>query len=86
MLYDTGNPKLVLCVNLEGWDGREVGGMFKNKGTYVDLWLIDVDVWDKSTQHCEIVILQLKTKWKKILNYANELREWEMFQWLETKS
>ena len=59
------NPKLVLCVNLEGWDGREVGGMFKNKGTYVYLWLIHVDIWHKSTQHCKIVILKLKTKWKK---------------------
>ena len=25
-VYDTGNPKAVLSDNLEGWDGREVGG------------------------------------------------------------
>ena len=28
-----------------GGMGREVGGMFKWKGTWVNLWLIDVDVW-----------------------------------------
>ena len=31
LLYDTGNPKPVLCDNL----GREVGGGYKRKGAYV---------------------------------------------------
>ena len=30
--------------------------------TYVYLWLIHVDVWQKSTQHCKAIILQLKKK------------------------
>ena len=34
-----------LCNNLEGWNGKEVGGMFKWEGTWVNLWLIHVDVW-----------------------------------------
>jgi len=40
--------------------GSEVGGRFKRKGTYIHLLLIHVDVWEKSTQYCKAVILQLK--------------------------
>ena len=32
-----------LCVNLEGYDGGEVGGSFKREGIYVYLWLIHVE-------------------------------------------
>ena len=42
--------------------GWEVGGRFKSKRTYVYLWLIHVDVWQKSTQHWKAIILQLKIK------------------------
>ena len=49
-----------LCDNLEGWGG-EAGG---RDGTYVDLWLIQVDVRQKLTQFCKAVILQLKHKFK----------------------
>ena len=45
-----------------------MGGRFKKEGTYVYLWLIHVDVWQKATQHCKAIILQLKTnKLKKLL-------------------
>ena len=37
LLYVAGNPKPVLCDNLEGKIGREVGGRFKREGTYVCL-------------------------------------------------
>ena len=33
-----------LCINLEGWDGEGGGREFQRKGTYVDLWLIHVEV------------------------------------------
>ena len=33
-----------LCINLEGWDGGEMGGRFKREETYVYLWLIHVGV------------------------------------------
>ena len=33
-----------LCINLEGYDGGEVGGSFKREGIYVYLWLIHVEV------------------------------------------
>ena len=36
--------------------GREVN----KEGTYVYLWLIYVDVWQKPTHYCEAIIFQLK--------------------------
>ena len=41
-------------VTLRGWDG--VGGRFKREGTYVYLWLIHGDVWQKPTQYCKAII------------------------------
>ena len=38
----------------------EVGGRFNRKWTYVCLWLIHGDVWQKPAQYCEAIILQLK--------------------------
>ena len=38
----------------------EVGGKFKREGTYEYLRLIHVDVWQKSTQYCKAIVLQLK--------------------------
>ena len=38
----------------------EVGENFKREGTYVYLQLIHVDVWQKPTQYCKAIILQLK--------------------------
>ena len=32
--------------------------LFKREGTYVYLWLIHVDVWQKPTQYCKATILQ----------------------------
>ena len=41
--------------------GRVVGrGLLKKEGTYVFLWLIYIVVWQKSTQYCKVIILQLK--------------------------
>ena len=33
-----------LCINLGGWDGREMGGSFKREEIYVYLWLIHAEV------------------------------------------
>jgi len=44
-----------------GWGG-EMGGRFKKEGTYVYLWLIHVDVWQKPIQYCKTIIFQLKNK------------------------
>ena len=45
--------------------GWEVGGRFKREGPYVGLWLIHVDIWQKLTQYCKAIILQLKNFLKK---------------------
>ena len=50
----------MLCDNIEGGMGWEVGGKFRREGTYVYLWLIHVDVCQKPTQYCKAVFLQLK--------------------------
>ena len=40
--------------------GWEVGGRFRRQETYVYLWLVHVDVWQRPAQHCKAIILQLK--------------------------
>ena len=50
----------MLCENPEGWDGVESGREVPEGGTYVHLWLIHVDVWQKPTQYCKTIILQLQ--------------------------
>ena len=36
------------------------GGRLQREGTHVYLWLIHVDVWQKPTQYCKAITLQLK--------------------------
>ena len=38
----------------------EMGGGFRREGTYFYLWVIHADVWQKPTQYCKAIILQLK--------------------------
>ena len=38
--------------------------MFKREGTYVYLWLIHADVWQKSNHYCKAIVLQLKINTK----------------------
>ena len=47
---DTCTP--VFTEALKGWDG--VGG--GREGTYVYLWQIHVDIWQKLTQYCKVNI------------------------------
>ena len=53
---------------------REMGGRFKTEGMYVYLWLIYVDVWQKTTKFCKAIILQLKKK-KRICQPIPETQE-----------
>ena len=43
-----------------GLDESQAG--IKIAGRYTYLWLIHVDVWQKPTQFCKAIILQLKNK------------------------
>ena len=36
-----------------------MGGTLKREGTHVYLWLTHVDVWQRPTQYCEAIFLQL---------------------------
>ena len=56
-----------------GGMGREVGGRFEREVTFVYLWLIHVDVWQKPTQYCNYPPIKInkilkikKTKKKKV--------------------
>ena len=62
-MYDSGHLKRWLCGNLEG-RGGEVEG-FRREGTRVYLWPIHTDVWQKPSQYCEVIILQLHNFFQK---------------------
>ena len=63
-----------LCDNLEGWEG-EGGGREAQEGgdtcipmadiwhllILADIWQKYVDIWQKPTQYCKAIILQLNT-------------------------
>ena len=49
--------KQVLCINLEGWGGEGDGREFQ-KGEDLYLWLIHVEVWQKTAKFCKVIILQ----------------------------
>ena len=61
-MYDAGNPELVLCDNLVGRDGEGGGEKVKREGTYVYLRPIHVDVWQRPSQDCNVITLQLNRK------------------------
>ena len=66
MLYDARSSTRVLYNNLERWDGVGDGREVQGEGDmYVYLWLIHADTWQKPTQYCKAIILQLKLKIKK---------------------
>ena len=50
----------MLCDNLEGWDGMGGGKGVQDGGNICVSMAIHIDVWQKPTQHCKAIILQLK--------------------------
>ena len=65
LLYDTGSSNLVICDIQRGGEW-EVGGRFKREEACVYLGLTHADVWQRPTQYCKAIILQLKNKFKKV--------------------
>ena len=57
LLCKAENPKPELSDSLEYGKGREWGGEFQKEGTYVYLMLTHVDVWQKPSQYCKVIIL-----------------------------
>ena len=63
-------PCSVLCDDLEGWDR---GWEAQDGGTYVYMQLIHTAVQQQPTQHCGVIIFQLKIKdenFKKSVNIS----------------
>ena len=88
LLYDSGKPNRgsVIKRGGRGWGkGWEMGGRFRRRGTYVNLWLTHLDVWQRPTQYCEAVILQwnqfvLKNDKKKYCEAV--ILQWKKFIFL----
>ena len=50
-----------LCINLEAWDGEGDGREVQKGGDiYIYLWLIHVEVCQKTTKFYKAIVLQLK--------------------------
>ena len=67
-----------LCINLEEWDG-EGDGREVQKGIYIYLWLIHVEVWQKTAKFFKAIILQLKKK-KDRRNCVLPLHKWNFLK------
>ena len=73
MIHDSGDQTWHSVATQRVGMEWEVGERFKREGTYVYLWLIHIDVRQKSTQYCKAIILQLKILLKKrtIVQFSN---------------
>ena len=60
-MYDAGNPKPVLCDNLEGWDGER--GVQEGGDMYIPNAL-HADVWQKLLQYRNYLLILKKEKEK----------------------
>ena len=61
---------LVLCDDLEGWDGWGWGtGREVQEGRHICVQLIHFIAWQKPVQHCKTTIPQFKKKKKKELSH-----------------
>ena len=60
--YDSRNSNRGAVTIYGSGMGRKVGGRFRRQGTHVYLWLIHVEIWQKTTKFCKAIILQLKEK------------------------
>ena len=59
-MREEGNGNFGALGQPEGWGGEGGGGGGSGwGGTHVFLWLIHVDVRQKPSQHCKVIIFQL---------------------------
>ena len=59
-MHEAGHPKPVLWDNPEGWGGEEGGRGIQDGRIHVYLWQIHIDVCQKPSQYCKVIILPLK--------------------------
>ena len=72
-----------LCDNLEEWVEKEDGREFWRERAWVYLWMILVDVWQKTTEFSKAIILQLKKNLRynflTLQNHRKEVeRSWKL--------
>ena len=60
MLHNSGNSKQASVSTKKGGLERGAEVRFKRVGTYVYPWLTRAVVWQRPTQFCKAIILQLK--------------------------
>ena len=60
LLYDSGSSNWCSVTTRRAGVRWKVGGKFKREGTYVYLWLVHADVWQRPTEYGKAIILQLK--------------------------
>jgi len=60
LMHEAGHSKPVLWNNPEGCSEERDGRRVQDWGTHVHPQLIHVNVWQKPSQYCKIIILQLK--------------------------
>ena len=95
MQDDTENPKPVQWDHLKEWDGEG----FKRERTCVYLRPVHIDVWQKPSQYCKAIGLQLKIKFKnstlkdyhqkkkkKARTWQNQLSIWRAGQRLDHRA
>ena len=58
-MHEARHPNLVLWDNPEGWGGEGEERVVQHEGTHVYLWLIHVDIWQKPSQYCKVIIVKL---------------------------
>ena len=58
------------------WKSKMVPSLWKTVWQFEQ---IHVDVWQKPTQHCKAIILQLKIKFKKNWTYPYHMAQWSHF-------
>ena len=59
-MHETGHSKPVHWIYSERWDEEDGGRGFQDSGTYAQMWLIHVNVWQKPPQYCKVISLLLK--------------------------
>ena len=57
-------------------------GRLKKEGTYVYLWLIHVDVWQKPTQYCNYPSINKKSKKKKKKEHCPPRSDFTSTYWM----
>ena len=56
LMYGSGISNRGSVSTWRGGMGRDMGGRFKREGTYVYLWLIHVEVWQKTAKFSKAIV------------------------------